>query len=105
MTPIEDVFTLGEDQILGPDLVQKVSTLDRLGVRDGYDCLQIAEAGYSRIPVHAKGDLSNFKGMLLCVAMTCSRGNMLILLQGEAGTYNPACLWDNSDKSRTAHLV
>ncbi|CEJ00415.1 Putative DUF21-domain-containing protein [Rhizopus microsporus] len=48
MTPIADVFTLSTDDILNEETVEKILT-----------------AGYSRIPVHAPGDSTNFVGMLL----------------------------------------
>ncbi|KAL1929730.1 hypothetical protein VTP01DRAFT_1868 [Rhizomucor pusillus] len=48
MTPISDVFTLSVDDILNEELVDKILT-----------------AGYSRIPIHAAGDPTNFVGMLL----------------------------------------
>ncbi|CDS10379.1 hypothetical protein LRAMOSA03055 [Lichtheimia ramosa] len=48
MTPIRDVFILSVDDILNEALVDKILT-----------------AGYSRIPVHAAGEETNFVGMLL----------------------------------------
>ncbi|KAI8141302.1 hypothetical protein BJV82DRAFT_620051 [Fennellomyces sp. T-0311] len=48
MTPIEDVFTMSVDDIMDKQTVDK-----------------ILFAGYSRIPIHAADDKSNFIGMLL----------------------------------------
>ena len=48
MTPIADVFTLSTEDLLDEALVDKILI-----------------AGYSRIPVHAPDDTSNFVGMLL----------------------------------------
>jgi metal transporter CNNM len=48
MTPIKDVFTMSSDTILDEDTMA-----------------QILSAGYSRIPIHAPGEPTNFIGMLL----------------------------------------
>jgi len=48
MTPIKDVFTMSAEQLLD------VETMD-----------DILSAGYSRIPIHAPGEPTNFVGMLL----------------------------------------
>jgi metal transporter CNNM len=48
MTPIKDVFTMSSDTVLDED------TMD-----------EILSAGYSRIPIHAPGEPTNFVGMLL----------------------------------------
>jgi len=48
MTPIKDVFTMSADQLLDEE------TMD-----------DILSAGYSRIPIHAPGEPTNFVGMLL----------------------------------------
>jgi metal transporter CNNM len=48
MTPMDDVFTVSEDMVLDEDMMHK-----------------ILSEGYSRIPVHAAGQPTNFVGMLL----------------------------------------
>lgn len=48
MTPIKDVFTMSSDTVLDE------ATMDK-----------ILSAGYSRIPIHAPGEPTNFVGMLL----------------------------------------
>ncbi|KAF8537351.1 hypothetical protein BDD12DRAFT_847419 [Trichophaea hybrida] len=48
MTPIKDVFTMASDTVLDEE------TMD-----------EILSAGYSRIPIHAPGEPTNFVGMLL----------------------------------------
>jgi len=48
MTPIKDVFTMASDTVLDEE------TMD-----------EILYAGYSRIPIHAPGEPTNFVGMLL----------------------------------------
>ncbi|RPA96758.1 DUF21-domain-containing protein [Choiromyces venosus 120613-1] len=48
MTPIKDVFIMSSDTVLDEE------TMNR-----------ILSAGYSRIPIHAPGELTNFVGMLL----------------------------------------
>ncbi|KAI5817844.1 hypothetical protein BZA77DRAFT_28189 [Pyronema omphalodes] len=48
MTPIKDVFTMSSDTLLDEETMA-----------------QILSAGYSRIPIHAPGEPTNFVGMLL----------------------------------------
>jgi metal transporter CNNM len=48
MTPMDDVFTMSEDTVLDEHTMEKVLS-----------------EGYSRIPVHAAGQPTNFVGMLL----------------------------------------